>query len=306
MLYVLSMDKETSSLTRVNVGLVLLGELSTLLINSLKSRKLCLSFINMRWAERGLYQPFHRKRTTVCSSLIWSCIAIFFLQTLNPKITYYLGLVPDRVFHSLWLWQPITYQFLHGSFLHLFFNMFALFIFGRELERAWGGKFFIIYYLTCGISAGLISALVSPHLMIGASGAIYGLLIAFGMLYPNRLLLLYFFIPIKAKYLVILFAIFEFFASLGSPGDHIAHSAHLAGMAVGFIFLKVKQLIETGRVNKMQREFRQRTELEGEVDRILAKLSAFGPESLTERERRLLNEASEFYKNRNNNSFLNF
>jgi len=181
--------------------------------------------------------------------------------------------------------------------------MFVLFIFGRELELTWGKKFFLIYYLTCGVGAGLFSALLTPHLIIGASGAIYGLLIAFGMLYPNRYLLLYFFIPIKAKYLVILLVAFEFLASLSSPGDHIAHSAHLAGMAVGFLFLKIKQQVIKHRARKMHREFRQKTDFEEEVDRILTKLNVFGPESLTEREKEILNEASEYYKEKRDSFF---
>lgn len=140
-------------------------------------------------------------------------------------------------------WQLLTYQFLHGGFFHLFFNLFALWMFGVEMENRWGSKKFLIYYLLSGIGAGVVHMIVSPFFggmgpTVGASGSIYGILLAFGLTYPNRpILAMPFFIPIPAKYFVMIFAAFEFFSGL-TGGSGIAHFAHLGGALTGFILLK--------------------------------------------------------------------
>lgn len=153
--------------------------------------------------------------------------------------------------------QFITYMFLHSpvGFSHIFFNMFALVMFGSLLEHVWGAKRFLFYYLFTGVGAGIIQQLVwflSLHgslqanpwvlellLTVGASGAIYGILLAYGMLFPNMPMFLFFLpIPIKAKYIVIGYAIIEFFLGISSfSGDNIAHFAHLGGMLFGFILI---------------------------------------------------------------------
>ncbi|MGP1446806.1 MAG: rhomboid family intramembrane serine protease [Candidatus Limimorpha sp.] len=163
--------------------------------------------------------------------------------------------------------QIITYMFMHGSFGHLFFNMFALWMFGNVLENVWGAKRFLLFYLICGIGAGLTQELVqyiqysvslsqydrvnlgdaivsmSEYLnmmtTVGASGAVYGILLAFGMMFPNSLIYLYFAIPIKAKWFVIAYAAIELFSGLAMPGDHVAHFAHLGGMLFGLILILV-------------------------------------------------------------------
>lgn len=140
-------------------------------------------------------------------------------------------------------WQLITYQFLHGSFFHLFFNLFALWMFGVEMENRWGSSKFLTYYLLSGIGAGVIHMIVSPFFggmgpTVGASGSIYGILLAFGLTFPNRpIFMVPFFIPIPAKYFVLIFAVFEFISGFGG-GDGIAHFAHLGGALTGFILLK--------------------------------------------------------------------
>lgn len=140
--------------------------------------------------------------------------------------------------------QIITYMFLHGSISHLFFNMFAVFMFGRTLEMVWGPKKFFIYYIITGIGAGLTQLLVchltgSMYPTIGASGAVFGVLVAFGMLFPNAELMLIFPpIPIKAKWFVIGYGALELFLGFaGGPGDNVAHFAHLGGLVVGFLIL---------------------------------------------------------------------
>ena len=172
--------------------------------------------------------------------------------------------------------QLITHIFMHGNFTHWFFNMFALWMFGKILENIWGEKRFLIYYMITGIGAALIHLLISQYQIIsisnqipelvsiaiegkynpsiplskkltqliitptvGASGAVFGLLLAFGMLFPNALLYLYFAIPIKAKYFVIGYGILELYAGISNnPADNVAHFAHLGGMIFGYILIK--------------------------------------------------------------------
>lgn len=145
------------------------------------------------------------------------------------------------------IYQIITYLFLHGSFTHLFFNMFALWMFGRIIEQVWGAKKFLFYYLACGIGAGLCQELVqylmqSYSLTIGASGAVYGILLAFGMIFPEeRMFIFPIPIPIKAKWFVIGYAALELFSALSMASDGVAHIAHLGGMLFGFLLIKYWQ-----------------------------------------------------------------
>jgi len=255
----------------------------------------------MKWVNADTFEGYLTdERKIAVNTLIVLSSLMLLVKMVYPHCIYYLGLNPQKVFKSLWLWQLVTYQFLHGGFFHLFFNMFALWVFGRQLEQLWGSSRFLLYYLTCGIGAGIASVFLSGQLTIGASGSIYGLLLAFGLIFPDQYLLLYFLFPIKARTLVIIFAVLEFVMSLQSPGDHIAHSAHLAGMFVGLVYLKIWQLIiyhknrnQIARFNKM---LEREKELEQELDRILSKIKEFGIESLTRTERRFLDEASEYYK----------
>ena len=172
--------------------------------------------------------------------------------------------------------QIITHLFMHGSFTHLFFNMFALWMFGKILENIWGQKKFLIYYMITGIGAAAIHLIFCQYQIInisnqipdlvniaiegkynpsiplskkltqliitptvGASGAVFGLLLAFGMLFPNALLYLYFAIPIKAKYFVIGYGLIELYAGISNnPADNVAHFAHLGGMIFGYFLIK--------------------------------------------------------------------
>ncbi len=137
-------------------------------------------------------------------------------------------------------WQLFSYMFMHASFTHILFNMLALWMFGMELEHVWGSQKFLIYYLLCGFGGGLANLLVAPLFTsvgptVGASGAVYGVLLAFGMMFPERQIYIYFLLPIKAKYFVVMYMAFEIF-SVGSM-DGVAHFAHLGGALVGFLYL---------------------------------------------------------------------
>ena len=151
---------------------------------------------------------------------------------------YYFG---SNNFH---IYQLITYMFMHGNLSHIFFNMFALWMFGRIMEQTWGGQKFLLYYLVCGVGAGLIQelgqvlGLIYPGAMtIGASGAVYGILLSFGMIYPNeKLFIIPIPVPIKAKWFVICYALIELMQGLSSS-DGVAHFAHLGGMLFGLLLI---------------------------------------------------------------------
>ncbi|MBK8552512.1 MAG: rhomboid family intramembrane serine protease [Ignavibacteria bacterium] len=165
----------------------------------------------------------------------------FALNPLKPVLFNENGQILQLSFYP---WQLITYMFLHGDFFHLFFNMLMLWMFGAELENTWGQKRFLTYYFVCGIGAGLCNLLIAPMFgpvgpTVGASGSIYGILVAFGYLFPNREIYVYFLIPVKAKYLVIIFMIIELFSAGGGRNDGIAHFAHLGGGIIGFIYLLI-------------------------------------------------------------------
>src|SRR6202008_2569552 len=136
-------------------------------------------------------------------------------------------------------WQLFTYMFMHGGLMHLLFNMFALWMFGMELENTWGSRKFMLYYLICGVGAGLSNLFIGPLFgpagpTVGASGAIYGVLIAFGMMFPDRPIFVYFLLPIRARYFVLIYITLEVYAGITGTADGIAHFAHLGGAAVGF------------------------------------------------------------------------
>ncbi len=153
----------------------------------------------------------------------------------------WFGLRPYDVTHNFYVWQLFTYLFLHAGFFHIIFNLFALWMFGADLERLWGGRQFLFYYFLTGVGAGLFDVLLQPSSVsttIGCSGAVYGLLLAFGMLFPDRPILLYFIIPIKAKWFVLIMGLIEFVSSFETPGSGVSHLAHLGGMIFGYLYLR--------------------------------------------------------------------
>ena len=172
----------------------------------------------------------------------------FVLSLAVPRLTIYFGLIPALVLQRGWIWQPVTYMFQHGGLFHLLFNMLALWMFGVELERLWGTRFFTRYYLVTGVGAAVTTLLVSllPYefaadmyqtVTVGASGAIYGLLLAYALTYPNRPIYMYFVFPIPAKYFVLLIGAISFFSSLTETRGGVAHAAHLGGILVGYLYL---------------------------------------------------------------------
>jgi membrane associated rhomboid family serine protease len=244
----------------------------------------------------------------------------------NGLVTYFLALWPLRM--NFYPWQLVTYMFLHGGFMHLLFNMFALWMFGMELENVWGSRKFLLYYTICGVGAGISNLLIGPLFegvagpTVGASGAIYGVLIAFGMMFPDRPIFVYFLLPIRARYFVLIYIGIELFYGVTGTADHVAHFAHLGGAAVGFVYLtldgKVNLLpgvfgrlrrkaapgdagyyhsVSTDKGNISDARFydiKDGNEIptQQQIDEILDKISQHGYQSLTDRERQILFEAS--------------
>ncbi len=157
---------------------------------------------------------------------------------LYPPMEFGLGfltLEPGRFYP----WQLVSYMFLHADLGHLFFNLFALWMFGQSIENIWGTRRFVTYYLLTGVGAALLHLLVAPNPVLGASGGVFGILLAYGMLFPNReIMLLFPPIPIKAKYLVAGYGALELINGLTASYSGVAHFAHLGGMVAGWILIR--------------------------------------------------------------------
>ncbi len=260
----------------------------------------------------------YRRLPPALKSLIIANVVVFIVATLVGNSFFDLfGLVPHRVLADRWVWQPISYLFVHGSIMHLLLNLFALWMFGVPVEAQWGSRDFLKYYFICGLGAAAASIILSPHSMnpvIGASGAIYGLLVAFAMIYPDAVVYLYFLIPVKAAHMAILFGLIEFFAGATHATPGIARFAHLGGMITGYLYLrwwwvlkiKVKSLwrdsvsrggIRPGirRPAPSVREKPVKEDAESsmvEVDKILDKILVSGIDSLTEEEKAIMRRYS--------------
>ena len=206
------------------------------------------------------YQAPPRRFATFPPVIRWLlilCVALFLCQlipALNQYLLTYLALWPIgspayvnygqglQVIPHFQLWQLITYAFLHGGIAHILMNLFALWMFGAVIENVWGSKRFTLYYLVCVIGAALLQCIVSygkVYPTIGASGGVFGVLLAFGMMFPNQPI--YFIlipVPIPAKYFVIAYGAIELFMGVSGYSPGIAHFAHLGGMLFGFILIQ--------------------------------------------------------------------
>jgi len=201
-------------------------------------------------------------------------VVAFVATLVVPAITLAFGLRPADIFGKLHVWQPITYMFLHAGIFHILFNMLALWMFGVELERMWGSRFFVQYYFVCGVGAALTTVLLSflpgsfgqqlyYSLTIGASGAVYGVLLAYALYFPSRPIYMYFVFPIPAKYFVAIIGAISLLSSM-SAGGGIAHTTHLGGLVAGYLYLKggrihllseLKYRYLKWRINRMRRKF---------------------------------------------------
>lgn len=242
---------------------------------------------------------------------------VFLMQTINPGLENFLfntfALSAGDLLFNFKIWQLVTYMFLHGNFMHVFFNMFILWMFGAELEREWGTRQFLKYYFITGIGAGITVILVSPFPTIGASGAVYGIMIAFAIRFPDAMIIFPF--PAKVKYYVGFYFLFSLFMTMTSARDGIAHGAHLGGMVIGLIYLKypylaskIKRLLSSmdqskGSSGKNYSNLRYSDNDENKteyyrrkIDDLLDKINRVGYLNLTDEEKKLLEEGSKYLR----------
>ena len=239
---------------------------------------------------------------------------IYILQSVSGKEDVFFrlfGLVPSTFISDLMLWQPFTYLFFHAPFYssvgisHILLNMLGLWVFGRELEEAWGKTKFLRYYFTTGIGSGLITyffQISSDNPVIGASGAVYGILLAYGVSYPNRMLYIWGLIPVRSLWLVIIMGSIAFFGLLGNA-DGISHVTHISGMLIGYVLLKKKwrwrdiwfairkKTIEF-QVQRYEEKSIKKKMLQKDIDVILEKIQKVGFIGLSDKEKSKLYEAS--------------
>ena len=257
--------------------------------------------------------------TEAIKILISINFVIYVLQSLAGKEDIFFrlfGLVPNVFISELMLWQPFTYMFFHAPYYssvgisHILLNMLGLWVFGRELEQAWGKSKFLKYYFLTGIGSGLITYLFqinSDNPVIGASGAVYGILLAYGISFPNRMLYIWGLIPVRSIWLVVIMGSIAFFGLLGRA-DGISHVTHISGMFIGYILIKKKwQLADIiFAMRKKTVEFQvQRKEdralkkkyINRDIDIILEKIKEVGFSGLSNEEQSKLYEASKNLSN---------
>ena len=234
---------------------------------------------------------------------------IFLLQTIARTEGMFFplfGLVPKMVWSEFMLWQPFTYLFFHGSIWHVLINMFILWMFGSELERLWGKKHFLKFYFVTGVGAGLVTIIFGLNSMtpiVGASGAVYGVLLAYGLTYPNRTVYLYGIIPIKSLWFVIGIGVIAFMSSFDNISQ-ISHLTHLSGMVIGYLMLKrpvrfndlwftIRKRTLEYKIKHEEKKVSQHQEIEREIDSILDKINREGFDSLTSEEHDRLYKGSQ-------------
>jgi membrane associated rhomboid family serine protease len=185
-------------------------------------------------------------------ALIAANVVLFLATLILPELINLFGLTPSKVLLRGQIWQLVTYMFLHGNVGHILFNMLALWMFGTELERIWGTRAFLRYYFVVGVAAAISTIFVSATFefaaqtfyitTIGASGAIYGLLLAYGLTFPNRPIMLYFVFPIPAKYFVMILGAIALLMAVSDSGGGVAHITHLGGLIAGYLLLRGRSL----------------------------------------------------------------
>ena len=265
-----------------------------------------------QYSSPGFRQSFNRPTISIPSGvkfLLIVNIVVFVLVEFSGQRSLLFrtfGLVPSLVWSKFKIWQLFTYLFIHGGIFHIFFNMFVLWMFGKDLESQWGKMEFLLFYFVCGIGAGLITVLFSVNSIVpivGASGAIYGLLLAYGFTYPNQMVYMYGLFPLKVKYMVLGLGAIAFFASLSASQSNVSHITHLSGMIIGLIFIyfnlnwKVIKLWYVrmrlkGIIRRPVKKDDEESQMKKQVDKILEKLNDSGWDSLTEQEEKYLTQAS--------------
>ena len=246
--------------------------------------------------------------TNAIKVLVSVNFGIFVLQTLsNAEGLFFplFGLVPRMVWSELMIWQPFTYLFFHGGIWHVLINMFVLWMFGSELERLWGKSHFLKFYFVTGVGSGLLTMLFSLQSItpiVGASGAVYGVLLAYGLTYPNRQIYLYGIIPIKSIWFVIGIGMIAFMSSFNNISQ-VSHITHISGMLIGYLMLKrpvewrslwfsIRKRTLEYRVVQEEKKATHRQKIEQDIDIILDKINREGFDSLSQKEQDSLYKGS--------------
>lgn len=267
----------------------------------------------MAYRHRGF--AFNYSLTPWVKRLLIANAAVFLLTWVLPVVARVLAFVPSATLFQPW--TLVTYMFVHGGFWHLFINMLILFFFGPPLEDLWGSREFIKFYFVAGLGGAAFSFLFAfDAAVIGASAAIYGVMLAFAMNWPNMPIYIWGILPVPAKYLVGFMGVIAFMSAIGGGGDGVAHFAHLGGLVAAFVYLKVDYRL-TDRIERLRKvvvrqKFQVTTggqpkdetppgrrvddQMLDEVDRVLEKISQSGLGSLSERELQLLDEVSKRYR----------
>tara|TARA_A100000164_G_scaffold138444_1_gene123012 strand:- start:2330 stop:3157 length:828 start_codon:yes stop_codon:yes gene_type:complete len=253
------------------------------------------------------YKP--RLFTNAIKVLISINFVIFILQTLSRSESLFFplfGLVPKLVWSEKMIWQPVTYLFFHGGIWHVLINMFVLWMFGSELERLWGKSHFLKFYFITGVGSGLATMLVNVQSItpvVGASGAVYGVLLAYGVTYPNRTVYLYGIIPIKSLWFVLGIGFIAFMSSFDNMSQ-VSHVTHLSGMLIGYFMIKKpiklkglwfqlrKKTLEY-QIQREEKELSKNFIVEQDINQILDKINQEGFDSLTEKEQERLYKGSQ-------------
>lgn len=265
---------------------------------------------------------FRYMLTPMVKNLMIANAVVFFLTLLvgQALIFDWFAFQPKQIFFRPW--GVFTYMFLHGDWWHLFFNMLVLFFFGPPLESRWGGDEFLKFYFCCGLGGVALSYVFLPVVVVGASAAMYGLMLGFAMNWPNVPIYIWGIFPVKAKYLVSLIVVIAALSAFGGSNDRVAHFAHLGGLVAGFIYLRADW-----RLNRYLNWFKNKTPQRGrvaiihadrrgayasdhveskrhvedpvlfdKVDEVLDKISAEGMSSLTSEELKLLDQVSKQHR----------
>ena len=280
----------------------------------------------MAYRDRSTGYSFGYGLTPWVKRLLIANVVVFLATYGFPVIGDWLALVPADTFARPW--TLVTYMFVHGGFLHLFFNMIVLFFFGPPLEGLWGGKEFLKFYMVAGLAGAAASYIFAfNHGVVGSSAAMYGVMLAFAMNWPDMPIHIWGILPVKAKWLVAFLAALSILGLVGGQADGVAHFAHLGGFAGGYLYLKLDHRL-TSRIDRL-REFVHRRKLSvspgtgggdeepgrgdrpgprsstrrrkedhvlDEVDRVLDKISESGLQSLSEDELALLDQVSKKYR----------
>ncbi len=276
-------------------------------------------------AIRGNYgygYSFGYDLTPWVKRIIIANVVLFLITIAFPPTEHWLAFVPDLALVRPW--GALTYMFVHAGFFHLFFNMLVLFFFGPPLEGMWGGREFLKFYLVAGLGGAAASFLFAPQIgVIGASAAVYGVMLAFAMNWPNMTIHIWAIFPVKAKWLVAFLAALSIASIIGGAGRGVAHFAHLGGFVAAWLYLRFDDRL-TDRVSRLKKFVsrrrmqvspggtekapdpearrgrkaprREEDRVFDEVDRVLDKISASGLQSLSDEERRLLDDVSKRYR----------